>query len=62
MTETRILMGMLGFLWITEIVLGGFMIKLMLDIKSDISKINEEIKDIHMRIDRLWSLIEKRLR
>ena len=68
MTEqTQIIMAMLGLLWITIIIIGSFIMKLMLDIKTemgnikaDISDIKAETRNIVKRLDSLESGITSR--
>ncbi len=69
MTEqTQILIGMFGLLWVTMTTIGGFMMKFMLDIKTeignikaDLSDIKAEIRNINRRLDSLESgVIAKR--
>ena len=50
-TETQILLGMFGLMWVTATTVGGFMIKFMLDIKGDLAEIKADIAAITKRLD-----------
>ena len=68
MTEqTQILIAMFSLLWVTMTTIGGFMMKFMLDIKTeignikaDISDIKAEIRNIVKRLDSLESGVVSR--